>query len=212
MSWKVRRDLIVIHDICRQALSLSEVLTLIMQIAPHSFKLLFEQMLPHPVHLAHIAFSPPLPALVLVRQRLPRLRTDLQHPSHLVQQGLVLDRRPTLQQLDIVRLCIHLLCQLRLRQLEALLRPPVLNRLRNLRVQLLWRYDVVRAVDFCEALPFGRGGFIGLGSISTWWRVQGVGIGQLTALPAVNFFSVATMAPERWAAFRAALPRTMVSR
>jgi hypothetical protein len=33
-----------------------------------------------------------------------------------------------------------------------------------------------------------------------------------TEFPAPNFFSVPTTAPERWAAFRAAFPRTTVSR
>ena len=36
--------------------------------------------------------------------------------------------------------------------------------------------------------------------------------GKRTALPAVNFFSVATIWPERCAALRAPLPRTTVSR
>lgn len=34
----------------------------------------------------------------------------------------------------------------------------------------------------------------------------------LTAFPVANFFSVATIAPLRWALFRAPLPRTTVSR
>ena len=35
---------------------------------------------------------------------------------------------------------------------------------------------------------------------------------RLTAFPVANFFSVPTMAPLRWAWFRAPFPRTTVSR
>lgn len=51
-----------------------------------------------------------------------------------------------------------------------------------------------------------------LGGLVLLVRRKGVPGFILTALPVWNFFSVATMAPLRWAAFRAADPRTTVSR
>lgn len=41
---------------------------------------------------------------------------------------------------------------------------------------------------------------------------KGRGFDLLTGFPAANFFSVPMMVPLRWAALRAALPRTTVSR
>lgn len=92
---------------------------------------------------------------MLVRQRQPRLRTDLQHPAHLVEQRLVLDRAAGLEHLDVVRRHVDLLRQLRLRQLVPLLRAPVLDRLGNLIVHLHGRDDVVGPIYFREALAFG---------------------------------------------------------
>jgi len=170
---------------------------------------------PFPLH--------PPPSLLPLRHRLPRLRTYLQHAADLVQQRLVLDRGTALQQLDVVGLGVDLLGQLRLRELEAVLGAAVLDRVGDLAVEFEGGDDVVGAVDFGEALAFGGGGGgggleWGGGSVRGGGRRWGGKRGRgeegrgLTAFPAANFFSVAMMAPERWAAFRAPLPRTTVSR
>lgn len=71
--------------------------------------------------------------LTLVIKRLPCLRTNFQHPRHPVQQPLVLRPLPALQQLDIIRLRIHLLRQLRLRHLiRPLFRASLANSSSNL--------------------------------------------------------------------------------
>ena len=74
------------------------------------------------------------PNLSLVIQRQPRLRTNLEHSRHLIQQRLVLNRIPALQRLDILGRRVHLLSQLRLRHLVGtLFRAAVADVLANLR-------------------------------------------------------------------------------
>ena len=87
--------------------------------------------------------------LMLVLQRLPSLRTDLQYPGHLVQKRLVLDCSPALQKLDIICLRVDFLSQLCLRHLESFCRPPLLDGFCDLRINLLWGDDIVGAIDFC---------------------------------------------------------------
>ena len=96
-----------------------------------------------------------------VRQRLPRLRTDLEHPTHLVEQLLILDRLAAFERLDVVGWHVAALRQLRLRQLEALLRAARFDRLAKLRVDLLRRHHVVGPVDLGQPLTLGA--FVGLG-------------------------------------------------
>ena len=92
-----------------------------------------------------------MPSHSVIIQSIPRLRTNLQHPRHLIEQRLILNRVSTLQILDIVRLRIHFLGQLRLRHLiRPFLGSAVADGLSDLGADLLRRDDVVCAVDFCE--------------------------------------------------------------
>ena len=152
----------------------------------------------------------------LLIQRQPRLGTNLERPRHLIQQRLVLDRVPALERLYVLGRRVHLLGQLRLRHLVGpLFRAAVADVLADFGGHFVRRDDVVGAVDFGQTLAFGAG-FAGLlffwGCVSGMGSIVRVGSGGLTALPVANFFSVPTMAPLRWAWFRAPFPRTTVSR
>ena len=84
------------------------------------------------------------PNLSLVVQRQPRLRTNLEHSRHLIQQRLVLDRIPALQRLDVLGRRVHLLSQLRLGHLvRTLFRAAVADVLADLGGDLVWGDDVV---------------------------------------------------------------------
>ena len=143
---------------------------------------------------------------MLVRDRLASPRADFQDPADLIQQGLVLDGVSALEQLDVVCLRIHFLGQLCLRVLESLLCPAVLDGFGDLGVHFLRRHDIIGAVDFRETLAFDTGGFAGL---EVWiismgekeWKVWRHRLRLrdegLTVFADANFFSVATMAPER---------------
>lgn len=67
------------------AFSLSEILAMLSMVPPPSFH----------YNLHHLSI------LLLPRQRQPRARTNIQFFGHLIQQPLILNPLPTLQQLDI---------------------------------------------------------------------------------------------------------------
>lgn len=93
-------------------------------------------------------------------QRLAGLGTNLQSPGNPIQQSLVLSPLPTLQQLDIIRWSIDLLCQLSLSHLIGpFFRTTSADGGPDLRTGLLNRHNVVGAVNFGEAGPF-RASFI----------------------------------------------------
>lgn len=74
--------------------------------------------------------------------------------------------------------------------------------------------DVIAAVDLCQVLAFATAWLGGLwNTVNTLAKKKKKIVrGQRTALPVAYFFSVPTTRPWRWAAFKALLPRTVVSR
>lgn len=123
---------------------------------PYSKSLPQRKHTPKTPRVSSIVFTYQSSALLLlsIRQRLSSLGADLQHPRDLIEQRLILDRRPALQQFDVVGGAVDLLRKLGLRQLESFLGPAVLDRFGDLSVELLRGNDIVGAVDLCEALAF----------------------------------------------------------
>ena len=102
----------------------------------------------HPILPGRIA-SKHQGAASLIIQRQTSLRTNFQNPRHAVQQSLILDRITALQELDIVRLAVDLLCKLSLCHLVwAFFRATVSDILAYLCGDFIGGNDVVGAVDF----------------------------------------------------------------
>ena len=104
--------------------------------------------------------------LAVLVQRLARLGTNLQCPSHTIQKTLIFDTFSALKQLDVICWSIDLLCQLSLSHLVlTFFRTSCTNRSADFSSCLLNGHDVVRSIDFGETLTFGAS-FVNLDRIS----------------------------------------------
>lgn len=152
--------------------------------------------------------------LLLPDVRTPQL--DVEHALHRAEHLLVGRGGAALKVLDHRHGRVALGRQLLLRHLVPFLVAAAPDRLRDLHAYRLGLHDVVASVDFGQVLAFDGGGAASLvsqvrqlvldnGKVKWYFFL-------LTALPVENFFSVATIRPDRWAAFRALRPLTTVSR